>query len=124
MNPKITQGKEAQRQPGKMSNYPYIDNTGYWIFTMTRKTKLSIIISFLKAIKSISSSFDNNFYNIVKKIFQTKGRVIVTGIGKSGHIANKIALGQIKSGIAGAHPTLVTTIAAAAEPISIDSSKE
>ena len=45
----------------------------------------------LKAIKSISSSFDNNFYNIVKKIFQTKGRVIVTGIGKSGHIANKIA---------------------------------
>ncbi|SVD21009.1 uncharacterized protein METZ01_LOCUS373863, partial [marine metagenome] len=45
----------------------------------------------LKAIKSIGSSFDNNFYNIVKTIFQTKGRVIVTGIGKSGHIANKIS---------------------------------
>lgn len=34
-------------------NYPYIDTTGYWSFTMTRKTKLSIIISFLKAIKSM-----------------------------------------------------------------------
>ena len=45
----------------------------------------------LKSIKTISSSFDNNFYNVVKTIFETKGRIIVTGIGKSGHIANKIS---------------------------------
>ena len=45
----------------------------------------------LQSIKTISSSFDNNFYNVVKTIFETKGRVIVTGIGKSGHIANKIS---------------------------------
>ena len=45
----------------------------------------------IKSIKTIGSSFDNNFYNVVKIIFETKGRVIVTGIGKSGHIANKIS---------------------------------
>lgn len=45
----------------------------------------------LKSIKTLSSSFDDNFYNVVQTIFQTKGRVIVTGIGKSGHIANKIS---------------------------------
>ena len=36
----------------------------------------------LKSIKTINLSFDNNFYNVVKTIFETKGRVIVTGIGK------------------------------------------
>ena len=45
----------------------------------------------IKSIKTITSSFDNNFYNVVKTIYETKGRVIVTGIGKSGHIANKIS---------------------------------
>jgi len=45
----------------------------------------------LKSIKTLSSSFNEKFYKIVSVIFKTKGRVIVTGIGKSGHIANKIA---------------------------------
>ena len=41
--------------------------------------------------KTLSKIFNNQFYNIVKTIYNTKGRVVVTGIGKSGHIANKIA---------------------------------
>ena len=41
--------------------------------------------------KTLSSSFNQSFYNVVKTIFDTKGRVVVTGIGKSGHIANKIS---------------------------------
>ena len=41
--------------------------------------------------KTLSSSFNQSFYNVVKTIFKTKGRVVVTGIGKSGHIANKIS---------------------------------
>ena len=45
----------------------------------------------LKSIKTVNASFDNNFYNVIKTIYLTKGRVIVTGIGKSGHIANKIS---------------------------------
>ena len=45
----------------------------------------------LKSIKTINSCFDSNFYNVVKTLYNTKGKVIVTGIGKSGHIANKIS---------------------------------
>ena len=45
----------------------------------------------LKSIKTLTSSFNDNFYKIVSVIFKTEGRVIVVGIGKSGHIANKIA---------------------------------
>ncbi len=41
--------------------------------------------------KTLNSSFNQSFYNVVKTIFNTKGRVVVTGIGKSGHIANKIS---------------------------------
>ena len=41
--------------------------------------------------KTLSSSFNRSFYEVVKTIFITKGRVVVTGIGKSGHIANKIS---------------------------------
>ncbi len=45
----------------------------------------------LKGIKTLDSAFDNNFYNVVKEIFNNKGKVIVSGIGKSGHIAKKIS---------------------------------
>ncbi len=41
--------------------------------------------------KTLTSSFNNSFFNIVNTIFNTKGLIVVTGIGKSGHIANKIA---------------------------------
>ena len=41
--------------------------------------------------KTLTSSFNQSFYNVVKTIFDTQGRVVVTGIGKSGHIANKIS---------------------------------
>ena len=45
----------------------------------------------LQSIKTLNSVFNNNFYNVVKTIYETKGKIIVTGIGKSGHIANKIS---------------------------------
>ena len=45
----------------------------------------------VKGIKSLSKTFNNNFHYAVNTIFNSKGRVIVTGIGKSAHIGNKIA---------------------------------
>lgn len=44
-----------------------------------------------KGIKSLSKTFNTKFAKLVKGILNTKGRVIVTGMGKSGHIANKIS---------------------------------
>ncbi len=43
-----------------------------------------------KAIAALSNSLDNDFVKTVETIFQSKGRVIVTGIGKSAIVAQKI----------------------------------
>ena len=45
----------------------------------------------LGSIKTLTSTFNNNFYKAVEAINVLKGRVIVTGIGKSAHIGNKIS---------------------------------
>ena len=43
------------------------------------------------ALNSLKKSLDKNLYLFCKKISETKGKVILIGVGKSGHIANKIA---------------------------------
>ncbi len=45
----------------------------------------------LASIKTLSSTFNNSFYKAIDKINNLKGRVILTGVGKSAHIANKIS---------------------------------
>ena len=63
---------------------------------MNKKSKVisSAKKAFLKelgSIKTLSSTFNNNFYKAVDIIYNSKGRVIVTGIGKSAHVGNKIS---------------------------------
>ena len=45
----------------------------------------------IKELKNLSKIFNNNFYKAVILLSKVKGRVIVTGIGKSAHIGNKIS---------------------------------
>ena len=45
----------------------------------------------LKGIKTLSSTFNDNFFKAVETIHNLKGRVIVTGVGKSAHIGNKLS---------------------------------
>ena len=61
----------------------------------------------IESVKTLSSSFNQSFYNVVKTIFETKGRIVVTGIGKSGHIANKISATLSSTGTPSqfVHPT-------------------
>ena len=42
-------------------------------------------------LKSLSENLDCNFENAVNELFEIKGRVITSGVGKSGHIARKAA---------------------------------
>lgn len=44
-----------------------------------------------KAIEALIPILDENFIKACQKIMACKGRIIVTGMGKSGHIARKIA---------------------------------
>jgi len=43
------------------------------------------------AVKAMSNQLDENFINACNIILESQGRLIVVGIGKSGHIGNKIA---------------------------------
>ena len=43
------------------------------------------------AISALSSALDQSFAEACRHIMSTTGRVVVTGIGKSGHIAGKVA---------------------------------
>ena len=45
----------------------------------------------LTSIKTLSSTFNDNFIKAIEIIHNLKGRVIITGIGKSAHIGNKIS---------------------------------
>jgi arabinose-5-phosphate isomerase len=45
----------------------------------------------IKEIQNLSKIFNDNFYKAVMLLSKIKGRVIITGIGKSAHIGNKIA---------------------------------
>lgn len=44
-----------------------------------------------RAVQELSSRLDDGFANAVRIVLECKGRVVVSGMGKSGHIARKIA---------------------------------
>ncbi|MDC3112113.1 KpsF/GutQ family sugar-phosphate isomerase [Pelagibacteraceae bacterium] len=45
----------------------------------------------LSSIKNLKSTFNLNFCRAVDLIYNTKGKVVITGVGKSAHIGNKIS---------------------------------
>jgi arabinose-5-phosphate isomerase len=77
------------------------------IFLSTKIMKSKIInrakktlLTEIKELKNISKIFDNNFYKAVTLLSKIKGRVIVTGIGKSAHIGNKFSATLTSTGTA------------------------
>lgn len=59
--------------------------------TPYRDTARRVIEAEADALKILATNLDERFAEAVIKLLEAKGRVIVTGIGKSGHIARKIA---------------------------------
>ena len=55
------------------------------------KTAKDALKTELSGIKKLSKILNNDFSNIINKLSKVRGRVIFTGIGKSGHIAKKIS---------------------------------
>ena len=64
------------------------------------KTALDVLKTEMIGIKKLSKIIDNNFLSIIKKLSKIKGKVIFTGIGKSGHIARKISSTMSSTGTA------------------------
>jgi arabinose-5-phosphate isomerase len=55
------------------------------------KDGIKVIEIELKAIENLKNVIDTNFIKAVNTIYNCKGKIIVTGIGKSGNIGRKIA---------------------------------
>ena len=53
----------------------------------------------IEGIKKLEKSLNTDFYKAVELLLSLKGKLIVSGIGKSGHIANKIAATFTSTGI-------------------------
>ncbi len=69
------------------TNFKYSDLiTKENILAIAKKT----ILSESEAITKLIDFLDENFYEAVQRIYETKGRLIVTGIGKSAIIAQKM----------------------------------
>jgi len=57
----------------------------------TLKIAKDVIGSEILAINNLKKTLDKNLHLACQKIFSCKGKLIITGVGKSGHIANKLA---------------------------------
>ncbi len=56
-----------------------------------RELGLAVIQVETQAVAALAKQIDGNFVTACQLMFHCKGRVVVTGMGKSGHIAGKIA---------------------------------
>lgn len=55
-----------------------------------KKIARDVLLNESRAIEALCNFIDNDFEACVKEIYSAKGRVVITGIGKSAIIANKI----------------------------------
>ncbi len=58
---------------------------------MEIKTGKKVIDIEIKALSLLKKNISSDFSDVVNLLFKNKGKIIVSGIGKSGHIASKIA---------------------------------
>ena len=71
------------------------------------KSALKVIEIESKAVMDLSNQIQPDFENLCKEILKTKGKLILMGIGKSGHIAQKISATLSSTGTSSLfiHPT-------------------
>ena len=55
------------------------------------KAAKDVILTEAEALKELSQSLDSEFIEATQLILKAKGRVIISGMGKSGHIGAKIS---------------------------------
>ncbi|HET9033342.1 MAG TPA: KpsF/GutQ family sugar-phosphate isomerase [Dokdonella sp.] len=64
---------------------PFLDES------MIRNSAMTVILTEARAIEALQKRVNGSFLHACQLMFQCQGRVVVIGIGKSGHIARKIA---------------------------------
>lgn len=67
-----------------------MNDTNYSIESLSKLAK-SVLRIEADAVLSLQERIDDNFYNACKTLLACEGRIVVCGIGKSGHIGAKLA---------------------------------
>lgn len=65
---------------------------------MIKETAIEALKIEIEAVQKLLDRIDDEFEAIIKAILDCKGRVVVTGMGKSGHIGRKIAASLASTG--------------------------
>lgn len=79
--PKLPSGESQTDGPDKETEGPVVP----------LQAAREVLAAEAKALETLASSLDGGFEQAVRQIEAVEGRVIVTGVGKSGHIGRKIA---------------------------------
>ena len=58
---------------------------------MNLKTGIDVIGIEIKSLELLKKNLSKSFNDAVELLYKTKGKIIISGIGKSGHIASKIS---------------------------------
>ena len=56
---------------------------------MNLKSGIDVIDIEIKSLQLLKKNLSKSFSDTVELLFKTKGKIIVSGIGKSGHVASK-----------------------------------
>jgi len=59
--------------------------------SILKRSALAVVETETRALESLRSRINENFLHACQLIFDCTGRIVVSGMGKSGHIAHKIA---------------------------------
>ena len=58
---------------------------------MNLKTGIAVIDIEIKSLLLLKKKLSKSFNDAVELLYKTNGKIVVSGIGKSGHIASKIS---------------------------------
>ena len=72
---------------------------------MNLKSGIDVIDIEIKSLQLLKKNLSKSFSDTVELLFKTKGKIIVSGIGKSGHVASKIS--STLSSIVSSKPTII-----------------
>ncbi len=85
---------------GNTLNHTHLNNTdpGTINANQIKKLGLAVINTELDAIQALKSQINDNFVSACQLVLACRGRVVVIGMGKSGHIGHKIAATMASTG--------------------------
>ncbi len=84
----LSSPKPSQRRLQSLNSSPELKPSEY---QKLRELGLAVLRTEAEAVHGLMERIDHNFVRACEYMLDCRGRIVVTGMGKSGHIANKIA---------------------------------